>query len=284
LPKKLIPAALCYDFDGTLAPGNMQERDFIPQIGMSTATFWKEVVALSEKHEADNILMYMRLMLQKALAAEVQVRRENFTNYGSSLSFFPGVYSTVKDNWFKRITAYARESGIALDHYIVSSGIKEMVEGTPVGKFFKRIYASAFMYDHHGIAVWPALALNYTTKTQYLFRINKGTLDVYDHTEINRYIPQDQRAVPFEHMIYIGDGETDIPCFRLLKDQGGHSVAVYEGSKKGARQQAAKIHGDGRVNFVAVTDYTEGSVLDRVVKGIIDKIASDMNLKMLAQP
>lgn len=262
----------------------MQERDFIPQIGMSTRAFWNEVRALCEKHDADNILMYMRLMLQKASAAEVQVRREDFTSYGASLSFFPGVYTSPKDNWFKRITAYARASGVALNHYIVSSGIKEMVEGSPIGKYFAKTYASSFMYDHHGIVIWPALALNYTTKTQYLFRINKGSLEVHDHSTINRYVPQADRAVPFEHMVYIGDGETDIPCFRLLKDQGGHSVAVYESGRKGARQQATQIHSDGRVNFIAPADYRDGSSLDRVIKGIIDKIASDMNLRTLAQP
>lgn len=284
MPKKLIPAALCYDFDGTLAPGNMQERDFIPQIGMTTKAFWKEVGAQSERHQADNILVYMRLMLAKANAAEVQIRKVNFSEYGASLEFFPGVYSTPIDNWFVRITDYAKASGVALQHYIVSSGIKEMVEGTPIGKYFRAIYASSFMYDHHGVAIWPALALNYTTKTQYLFRINKGSLSVADHSIINKYVPQDERAVPFPHMVYIGDGDTDIPCFRLVKDQGGHSVAVYEPGKKGAKAKAAKIHEDGRVNFVAAADYSVGSQMDRVIKGVIDKIASDMNLSKLAQP
>lgn len=284
MAKRLIPAALCYDFDGTLAPGNMQERDFIPQIGMNTKTFWREVAEQCERHQADNILVYMRLMLTKAHAAEVQVRRDNFSDYGASLAFFPGVLGRDKDGWFERITAYAKASGVDLQHYIVSSGIKEMIEGTPIGKRFKAIYASSFMYDHHGVAVWPALALNYTTKTQYLFRINKGSLSVADHSVINQYVPHDKRPIPFSNMAYIGDGETDIPCFRLVKDQGGHAVAVFESGKRGAKARANKIHEEGRVNFVTPADYSEGSEMDRVVKGIVDKIASDVSLSKLGQP
>lgn len=284
MAQRLIPAAFCYDFDGTLAPGNMQERDFIPQIRMTTKEFWREVSAKCEAHEADNILVYMKLMLQKANAAEVQVRRENFEAYGATLEFFPGVFESSKLNWFNRITEYAKQSGIKLEHYIVSSGIKEMVQGTPIGRYFKQIYASSFMYDHHGVAEWPALALIYTTKTQYLFRVNKGSLAVHDHKVINEYVSQEERAVPFEHMVYFGDGETDIPCFRLLKDQGGHSIAVFESNKKNARSRAKKIFTDGRVNFVTAANYAEGSELDRISKGILDKISSDMNLRKFGQP
>jgi hypothetical protein len=283
MTKRLIPFALCYDFDGTLAPGNMQERDFIPQIGMTTKTFWNEVEAKCKEHDADNILVYMKLMLDKAQAAAVPVRKENFLSYGRSLGFYPGVYTSSEDNWFKRISSYAKESGIKLDHYIVSSGIKEMVCGTPIKRYFRSIYASSFMYDHHGVAMWPALALNYTTKTQYLFRINKGSLDVYDHSVINNYVPKTDRAVPFENMVFIGDGLTDIPCFRLIKDQGGHSIAVYETSGRKAKQRAKRIFDDGRVNFVAPTDFSDGALLDRIVKGILDKVAFDTSLRSYGQ-
>ena len=210
MPKSLIPLALCYDFDGTLAPGNMQERDFIPAIGMKKGSFWKEVKALAKEHEGDEILMYMRVMLEKAEAARVEVRRQNFMDYGKKLQLFKGV-----PEWFSRINTYGKEGGFRVTHHVISSGIREMILGTSIKKHFKNVYASSFLYDHHGIAKWPALALNYTTKTQYLFRINKGVHNVYEHDKVNEYVPPEKRAVPFTNIVFIGDGETDIPCFRL---------------------------------------------------------------------
>lgn len=269
MTKKLLPIAISYDFDGTLAAGNMQEFDFIPEIGATTKEFWEEVSALSKKHQADNILMYMRQMLKKAERAEVQVRKENFSNFGAQVALFPGV-----ESWFDRIDRYGRSRGAKVQHFIISSGLREMIEGTAIGKKFERIFASSFMYDHHGVAEWPALALNYTTKTQYLFRINKGVLNVHDHNEVNKFVPHTQRPVPFSNMIYVGDGETDIPCFRLVKDQGGHSVAVYPARTKGAKDKAQKLIQEGRVNYSAPADYNDGSKLDVYMKAVIDKITS----------
>lgn len=289
MAKKHIPLAIAYDFDGTLAPGNMQERDFIPAIGMTTKAFWKEVVDQAKKHEADNILVYMGLMLKKALANEVQVRKTDFRTYGAGLSFFDGVLPYAEENgekqegWFDRINTYGKESGVRVEHYIISSGIREMVQGTRIASKFKAIYASSFQYDHHGVATWPALALNYTTKTQYLFRINKGDLHVYDHSKINEFTPKSERPIPFENMVFIGDGETDIPCFRLVKDQGGHSIAVYEPSTKKKKQNAQKLKTDGRVDYVATADYRNAGTLDRVVKGIIDKLAADHHLRSICK-
>ncbi len=157
----------------------------------------------------------------------------------------------------------------------------QMIEGSPICKKFKAIYASSFYYDHHDIAEWPALALNYTTKTQYLFRINKGTLDVYDHGVINNFIPHEKPTVPFEQIIFIGDGETDAPCFRLVKDQGGHSTTVYAPHTKKAKARPQKLINEGCVNFMAPADYRNSSALDRIVKGIIDKVAGDFNLKSM---
>jgi phosphoserine phosphatase len=281
--KKRIPLAICYDFDGTLAPGNMQERDFIPQIGMDKGAFWDEVKNLAKAHEGDQILLYMKLMLDKAQAYQVTVRRADFEAYGKRLALFSGVYSSDDDNWFTRINDYGDASGIAVQHFVVSSGLREMVMGSPIAKYFSKIYASSFVYDHHGIAVWPALALNYTTKTQYLFRINKGSLDVWDDSTINRYVAHADRPVPFENMIYVGDGLTDIPCFRLVKDQGGHSIAVYQSNRRNAKEQAKTIMKDGRVNFAAPAIYTDGSMLDRIVKGIIDKVSFDTQLRSYGQ-
>lgn len=274
MPKTLIPFAICYDFDGTLAPGNMQDRDFIPTIGMTKKSFWNEVRSRCQQHEADNILVYMALMLEKARAARVQVRRQNFIRYGKDLKLFKGA-----EGWFPRINMYGKAGGLRVTHHIISSGIREMILGTSIKKYFNDIYASSYCYDHHGVAEWPALALNYTTKTQYLFRINKGSHNVYDHDLINQYVPPDDRPVPFRNMVFIGDGETDIPCFRLVKEQGGHSIAVFQPHTPKAKFRSKKLMSDGRVNFIAPADYSEGKPIDLIIKAIMEKVAATEYLR-----
>jgi len=278
MARKLVPFAIAYDFDGTLAPGNMQEYDFVPAIGMTSEAFWQEVNSLTRKHDADNILAYMMHMLDKANAARVPVRKENFVELGRSVALFEGV-----EAWFDRINAYGKMQGLKVEHYIISSGIREMIEGTSIAQKFTAIYASAFIYDHNGVAKWPALAVNYTTKTQFLFRINKGVLTIHDNSKINKFIPKEDRPVPFEHMVFIGDGETDIPCFRLVKEQRGHAIAVYKPNTRGARSNAEKLVKEGRVNFIAPANYSENGEMDRFVKGIIDKVAGDIALKQLGK-
>jgi hypothetical protein len=186
-------------------------------------------------------------------------------------------------DWFDRINKYGKEKGVKVQHYIISSGIREMIEGTSIAKKFAATYASSFVYDHNGVAKWPALAINYTTKTQFLFRINKGVLNVYDNSKINEFTPSEDRPVPFSNMVFIGDGDTDIPCFRLVKDQGGHSVAVYKPSTHGTKEKARKLIKDGRVNYIAPADYSENSEMDTFVKRIIDKVAADSALKKLGK-
>ncbi len=284
--KKKIPFALIYDFDGTLSPGNMQERNFIPAIGMNKKAFWNEVTSISKEHQADNILVYMKQMLEKARNAKVKVREEDFKKYGKDLSFFDGILPYQENEqsikgWFDRINEYGRTSGIRIEHYIVSSGIREMIDGTIIAKKlkFKRIYASSFFYDYHGVAAWPAMALNYTTKTQYIFRINKGCLDVSDNKSINKYIPEDKRYIPFRNMIYLGDGETDIPCFKLVKERGGNSIAVYKPKSKGAKDKIYHLIENGRVNFISPANYKENGPIDKIVKAIIDEIQASVYLK-----
>lgn len=274
MPKKLIPMAIAYDFDGTLAPGNMQEYDFIPALNMGSGAFWNSAKDLAAKHEMDHILAYMWLMIRQADKAEIRIHRDDFKKFGRNITLFTGVL-----DWFKRINAYAKSKGVKLEHFIISSGIREMVEGTPIHKEFRKVYASGFMYDHNGIARWPALAVNYTTKTQYLFRINKGSLDVHDNSEINKFVEKDKRPVPFENMIFIGDGETDIPCMRLVKDQGGHSIAVYNGERRGRKKPAEKLVEEGRATLAAPADFREGSSVDQSVKAIIDKVEAAARIR-----
>ena len=276
MPQKLVPLAIVYDFDGTLAPGNAQEPQFIPDIGMKPEEFWTQVDQLSKAHHADKILMYMRLMLEKARAANVPVRRQDFRERGRAINFFDGV-----QEWFGRMSEFGKGEGVRVAHYIVSSSNAELIEGTSIATEFAQIYASRFMFDENGVAVWPAQALNYTTKTQYLFRINKGTHDPSDDTEINQFVKMRDRPIPFENMVYIGDGPTDVPCFRLVKDLGGLSIAVFRPHTKGAREAAEKFRDDGRVHAVARANYEDGSELDSMVKAYIKYVSSREGLSKL---
>ena len=269
MPRKNTPIAIIYDFDGTLAPGNMQERQFIPDIGMQTHDFWEEVNQLAESQQADPILMYMYLMLDKAKAAKLSVRSEDFKERGATVEFFEGV-----EGWFDRINEYGKSKHVNIEHYTVSSGNAEIIEGTRIASRFKRIYASKFIFDENDVACWPALAINYTTKTQFLFRINKGAHDLSDDKEINEFVEMQDRPIPFENMIYIGDGETDVPCFRLVKDLGGLSIAVFRPNTKGAREAASKFRQQGRVHCVVPAVYRDGGKLDGVVKANIDLVAA----------
>jgi hypothetical protein len=278
MAKKLIPLAIAYDFDGTLAPGNIQENSFIPAIGMAKKTFWKQNRKRAEQHEADEILSYMTFMLERAAFAQVPVRKKDFSAHGKMVSLFPGV-----ENWFDRINKCGRRQGVNIQHFIISSGIKEMIEASQIAKKFKRIFASNFAYDVNGVAKWPALAINYTTKTQYLFRINKGSLAVHEHGIINEYIPHEARPIPFTNIIFIGDGETDIPCMRLVRDLGGHSIAVYRPSSSKQKTKARKLIADKRADFIAPADYSSRKRLDGIVRAIIDKVAAAHSVRLMTR-
>lgn len=269
MARKHIEIAIAYDFDGTLAKGNMQEHQFLPDIGMKPEKFWAEVKRLTKEHQADEVLVYMNLMLRKAAEADVPVRSEDFEARGKSIQLFEGV-----EEWFDRITSYGKTQGVRVQHYLVSSGIAEIFAGTAIASKFSQVYASKFMFDQNGVAVWPALAVNYTTKTQYLFRINKGAFDLSDNEKVNQFVEKRDRPVPFENMVFIGDGSTDIPCFRLVKEQGGLSVAVFKPHTKGARSKAKNHIKEGRVHCVASANYTDGSELDHIIKANISAIAA----------
>ncbi|AVT78297.1 hypothetical protein RPPS3_42350 [Rhodopseudomonas palustris] len=274
MTKRTIPMAIAYDFDGTLAPGNIQENSFLPAIGMKKSDFWTKNKERAAKHEADEILSYMTFMLERAKAEDVPVRRQDFAKHGKEVKLFPGL-----ENWFERIDEHAKELGVRLDHFVISSGIKEMIEATDIGKKFKKVFASSFAYDANGVASWPALAINYTTKTQYLFRINKGVLSVNEHGLINKFVAHEDRPMPFTNIVFIGDGETDVPCMRLVKEQGGHSIAVYR--PNASKLKAEKLIEDRRADFIAPADYSEGKQIEAIVTAIIDKVAASHQLNCM---
>ncbi|MDR2882663.1 MAG: haloacid dehalogenase-like hydrolase [Alistipes sp.] len=268
--------ALIYDFDGTLSAGNMQEYDFIPAVGKNNNDFWFESSQLARDADADPILTYMARMIAEAKASNVPITRERFREFGRSVRLFPGV-----EEWFGRINRYGVGKGLDTVHYINSSGIREMIEGTAIAGEFRKIYASSFLYDDAGEAYWPGVAINFTNKTQFIFKINKGVDEVWDGKAVNEYVPEHLRPVPFGRMIYFGDGTTDIPCMRQVKSSGGYSIAVYNPGEGDKRPVAEKLLGENRVNFVSPADYGEGGRLDRIVHTIIDKIAAEVELSRL---
>ena len=257
--------AIMYDFDKTLCTNDMQNYSFIPSLGLTPGEFWGEVDELKNRENMDGLLCYMHLMLKKAEYANIPIRREDFVKLGEKIEYYPGV-----EEWFDRINAYGEALGVQVEHYVISSGLNEIIEGSKIYKNFKKTYACEFLYDVNGVAVWAKNVVNFTTKTQFLFRINKGVLELSEDKELNTYVPMEERRVPFCNMIYIGDGMTDVPCMKLVKESGGQSVAVFP---EESRKTAAKLLSEGRVNFITQADYTEGSELDTIIKTIMDKIA-----------
>jgi phosphoserine phosphatase len=259
-------AALVYDFDGTLAPGNMQEQSFLPAVNVDPKEFWQQAKARARAHDMDEILAYMELMLDSSKISQTMRTRKTFKDYGKAIKFFPGV-----ESWFDRINAFAKTVGVAVSHYIISSGNRETIEGTTIGRHFRQIFASGFKYDEHDVATWPALAVNYTNKAQFLFRINKGIENSYDNTKINKYTPGQERPVPFKNFIYIGDGETDVPAMKMVTYQGGRSVAVYARGKKSAAHELVK---EQRADIAVPADYSPGLPLERAVMAALRQIAA----------
>ncbi len=275
-----IKIAIAYDFDGTLAPGNMQEHSFIPSLHINKKDFWNEVKKVAKENDMDEILAYMQLMLDKAKEKSIPVRKNDFVKHGKAINLFSGI-----EDFFPRINEYAKNKNIIVEHFIISSGLREIIKGTKINKNFKCVFASGFKYDENNVAEWPALAINYTNKTQYLFRISKGILNCYDNSTINKSMPEDKRYVLFSNLVYIGDGETDVPAMKMTKYKGGTAIAVYNPAlrkskkKKSPKQICEDLIKQGRVDYIAPTDYTENSEIDKIIKLLIDRIYSESILK-----
>lgn len=265
--------AICYDFDKTLSPDNMQAQGYIQSVGFDVEAFWKEANELAKANDMDTNLAYMLKMLEEAEGTLV-FNKEALQEYGSHVKLYAGV-----QEWFERMREYGRKKGVIVEHYIISSGLKEMIEGTSVAKAgaFEKIYASSFYYNEKGVAKWPAQAVNYTSKTQFLFRIEKGVLDINDEG-VNDYFRPEEIRVPFRNMVYIGDSDTDIPCMKLVNANGGHSIGVYDSLSKD-KAKVYKMLRDNRIRYFAEADYREESELDRLVKSIIDRTASNEALE-----
>ena len=269
MPKPIV--ALIYDFDKTLSPRDMQEYTFLPGINVEPRDFWGACADFAEEHQMDGILTYMYLM-QHMAKGNMPLTRETLRDLGKGVEFFPGV-----EGWFERIREIGRSMGMEVEHYIISSGLTEIIEGSRIGHEFKAIFAASFCYDEYGRPVWPSSAVNYTSKTQYLFRINKGILDVTNDKDLNAFTPEYMRRIPFSNMIYIADGLTDVPCMKMTKQKGGFAVAVHP---PGETALADDMLLQGRADFSVETDYSAGSDLENIVTMLMRRIRASSDVTM----
>lgn len=258
-------AAIMYDFDKTLCTRDMQDYQFIPSLGMTSSQFWHEANIFGREKEMDSVLAYMYTMIREAKRKNVPIFRETLVNQGKSVELFKGL-----DTWFDRMDEFGKSQGVQVEHYVISSGLKEIIEGTSISRKFKKIFACEFYYDDETKqAVWPITAVNYTNKTQFVYRINKGVLDVSNDEDLNRSMPDSVKRVPFTNMVYIGDGLSDVPCMKMMKSYGGQAIAVYQNDNPKVRELLKR----GRVDYIFPADYSENSSLEMTIKNIIRKIA-----------
>lgn len=265
--------AIMYDFDKTLSPKDMQEYGFIDSIGMGREEFWNLVNRMSRKENMDNILAYMHLMIRESGRHGKLFRREDLVELGKNVRYYPGV-----QEWFDKVDEYGDKVGVNVEHYIISSGLREMIEGTTIHPHFKEVFACEFLYDDHGNPCWVKNVVNYTTKTQFIYRINKGAMEMHDVEKVNEFVADDDRPIPFENMIYIGDGITDIPAMKIVHVNGGRSIAVYADDEK--RRKALQLVYDERADFVCKADYSEGGELFERVCQIIDNAYTGSVVRM----
>ena len=270
--KKKPIMAICYDFDKTLSPDDMQTFTLIPSFGVNIGEFWHESDELAKQNRMEMNLAWMYELIKYSQFKGKSLSREYFKQSGAEVKLYEGVKT-----WFSRINQYAESMGIEVEHYVISSGLREIIEGSAIADEFKKIYASSYLYNADGVAIWPAQAVNYTNKTQYLFRISKGFLEEHDE-RVNDSIPASERRIPFENFVYIGDSATDIPCMQLVKDRGGYTIGVYDPIKEN-REKVYKLIRDGRLTFYAPADYTAKSAMTKYLKEIINTVAQNEKLK-----
>ena len=262
---------ILYDFDKTLCTQDMQNYGFIPSLGLAPSDFWRLANSFGWREKMDGILAYMYTMIQESRKRGVPFTRQTLKHQGRSIAFFPGV-----TDWFARINRFGERQGVTVEHYVISSGLREIIEGSAIAGEFKEIYASEFYYDESGAPVWPKLAVNFTAKTQFVYRINKGVLDVSDDQTLNASMPDDSKRVPFTNMIYVGDGLSDVPCMKMMRAYGGQAIAVYQAvNKRGVEQLLL----DGRVDYIFPADYREGTALELTMQNIVRKMAVTTRLE-----
>lgn len=263
--------AIVYDFDKTLSTADMQTA-FINDLGMRPGDFWDMVKEFSRENGMDNIISYMYVMMKEREKEGRPLDRETLKKFGKDIEFHPGV-----EQWFEAVNSHAESIGVKVEHYIISSGLREIIEGTPIYRYFKNVFACEYLYED-GRPVWAKEVVNFTTKTQFLFRINKEEPDVWDSEGVNKYQLHGERRIPFENMVYIGDGTTDIPCMKLVREYGGCSIGVYAEDPSAVRE----LMYDDRINVWCRADYTPGKELYRVVTDKMSEIKYGHPLRRLS--
>ena len=269
--------AVCYDFDKTLTPDDMQAQGYIQSVGYDVKKFWDESNGLAKDNEMDQNLAYMYVMKREA-EGKLVFTKKNLENAGRGIKLFPGV-----KEWFERIRKFGEENEVVVEHYVISSGLKEMIDATDIARAgaFKKVYANSFYYNSKGVAEWPAQIVNYTNKTQFLFRISKGCLDIND-PRINEYYPPEKIRVPFRNIVYIGDSDTDVPCMKLVNTNGGHSIGVFN-PKTADKTKVYKMMHDNRIKYFVPADYSVGAELDVLLQSIIRKTSAQEKLNRISQ-
>ena len=257
--------AIMYDFDKTLCTKDMQDYGFIPSLNMQPSEFWAAANRFGTAQEMDSVLAYLYTMIEEGKRLIVPVTRDSLVESGRGIELFEGVR-----DWFDRVNLYGAAQGVQVEHYVISSGLKEIIEGSGIADKFTKVFACEFCYDENGVAIWPKTAVNYTNKTQFVYRINKGVLDISNDNDLNRSMPDDSKRVPFTNMIYIGDGLSDVPCMKMMKAYGGCAIAVYQDNN---RSKVEELLLRDRVDFIFPADYSEKSQLNRTVHNLIKKIA-----------
>jgi hypothetical protein len=267
-PHKTI--AIVYDFDGTLSPLSMQEYTVFPELGIDPKSFWTEVKAATKANEATEVLTYMRLMAERIAQGSLPIDRSRLRELGANVPYFPGA-----ETWFDRINKFVQEqtSGyVKVRHYIVSAGLKEILEGVSIAKHFHTIFASQYHYDAFGRPTFANRVITDVSKTQYLFRINKGVEDL--SLAVNDHMPEEVRPIPFRNMIYIGDGDTDVPSMTVTRKNGGHAFAVFSPGEKTEKCDA--LFKAGRVDAYFEADYSPNTRLEIFFKGLLKKIFAEI--------
>ena len=257
--------AIMYDFDKTLCTKDMQDYGFIPSLDMQPSEFWQKANVFGSGAQMDGVLAYLYTMIEECKRKGIELTREALIKHGNHIELYPGV-----KEWFDRINLYGAAQGVQIEHYVISSGIKEIIEGSGIAEKFTKIFACEFLYDENGCALWPKTAVNYTNKTQFVYRINKGVLDISNDIDLNRSMPDDSKRVPFCNMIYIGGGLSDVPCMKMMKAYGGCAIAVYQENNKSKVEEL--LLGD-RVDFIFPADYRKEGRLDKTVHNLIKKMA-----------
>ena len=262
--------AIIYDFDGTLTPKSMQEYTLLPKLGINSKNFWDMIVREAKETGGETMMIYMRHLLDHAKNKNIKISKKEFSKMGKDIQYYDGVI-----DWFESIDKYVKnlsKGEVEIYHYIISAGHLEILEGISIKKYIKKIFASEYFYNSDEYAVFPKIVVTDTTKTQYLFRINKGKEELSE--TINNHMSEEMRPIPFDNMIYVGDGLTDVPSMALIKKEGGHSIAVYQKILKDQVEICKKLFNANRVDFIAEADFKNNSDLFKKTCLLLDYVVS----------